>query len=417
MSEQSAAAAQKPSMRPSRRPPGLRATIDEFLALESAGGILLVAMAVLAVVIANTPLYEVYQRVLDMRVAVIVGKIELDKTLLLWINDGLMAVFFFLVGLEVKRELVEGELSSVQQAALPAIGAVGGLAVPAVIYWFFNKGDAAAMNGWAIPTATDIAFALGVLSLLGSRVPVTLKILLMAIAIVDDIAAIIIIALFYSGDISALALGLAAVATAVLFVLNRRGVARPAAYILVGVFMWVCVIKSGVHATLAGVVTALFIPLKAEHEGRESSPAKHLEHILHPWVAFMIMPVFAFANAGVSFEGLTARDFVGDVPMGIFTGLFLGKQIGIFGAIWLATVLGIVKKPAGASWTQIWGISLLAGIGFTMSLFIGNLAFEHGNFEYATAVRVGVFEASILSGVLGYLVLRLTSRDRPSGTT
>ena len=395
---------------PSR--PRLRRAIEEFLRLESAGGILLVFTAIFAVVIANTPLFEIYQRILDMRVAVIVGQVELDKTLLLWINDGLMAVFFLLIGLEVKREIVEGELSSVQQAALPAIGAVGGLVVPALFYWFFNKGDAAAMNGWAIPTATDIAFALGVLSLLGSRVPVTLKILLMAIAIVDDIAAILIIAVFYSGDISALALGLAAAAAVVMFVLNRRGVARPAAYILTGVFMWVCVIKSGVHATLAGVVTAMFIPLKAIHEGAEVSPLKHLEHILHPWVAFMIMPVFAFANAGVSFAGLTPRDFIGSVPMGIFAGLFLGKQIGIFGSIWLATKAGLTTKPDGASWAQIYGISMLAGIGFTMSLFIGNLAFEHGNFEYATAVRVGVFEASILSGVLGYLVLRLTSPKR-----
>ena len=377
--------------------------------LESAGGILLVCTAVLAVIIANTPLFEIYQRILGMRVAVIVGGVELDKTLLLWINDGLMAVFFLLVGLEVKREIVEGELSSIQQAALPAIGAVGGLAVPAIIYWFFNRADAAALSGWAIPTATDIAFALGVLSLLGSRVPVTLKILLMAIAIVDDIAAIVIIAVFYSGDISAFALGLAGSAAVVMFILNKRGVARPAAYILVGVFMWVCVIKSGVHATLAGVVTAMFIPLTAVRDGQAISPAKHLEHILHPWVAFMIMPVFAFANAGVSFSGLTPRDFAGNVPMGIFTGLFVGKQVGIFGSIWLATKIGLARKPEGTSWAQIYGISLLAGIGFTMSLFIGNLAFEHGNFEYATAVRVGVFEASILSGVLGYLVLRLSS--------
>jgi NhaA family Na+:H+ antiporter len=396
--------------RPAPRDRKLRKAIDEFLQLESSGGILLVATAAIAVIIANTPLYEVYQRVLDMRVAVIVGQVELDKTLLLWINDGLMAIFFLLVGLEVKREIVEGELSSVQQASLPIIGAMGGLAVPALIYVFLNQGDEAALNGWAIPAATDIAFALGVLSLLGSRVPTALKILLMAIAIVDDIAAIVIIAVFYSGDISTFALALAGVACVVMLVLNLRGVGGPAAYILIGVFMWVCMIKSGVHATLAGVVTAMFIPLRAEREGETVSPAKELEHSLHPWVAYMIMPLFAFANAGVSFAGLGPSDFFGSVPVGIAVGLFVGKQVGIFGLIWLAVATGLAKRPPGATWAQIYGVAVLAGIGFTMSLFIGNLAFEHGNFEYAAAVRVGVMAGSLASGIFGYLVLRLTTR-------
>jgi NhaA family Na+:H+ antiporter len=369
-------------------------------------------VAVLALVVANSPLSELYQRVLDMRVAVIVGQIELDKTLLLWINDGLMAVFFLLVGLEVKREFVEGELSSVQQASLPIIGALGGLVVPALIYVYINGGDEAALNGWAIPAATDIAFALGVLSLLGSRVPLGLKILLMAIAIVDDIAAIVIIALFYSGDLSTFALGLAGLASAAMLVLNWRGVGRPAAYILIGVFMWVCMIKSGVHATLAGVVTAMFIPLRSESEGQTISPAKELEHALHPWVAFMIMPLFAFANAGVSFAGLGPSDYYGTVPVGIAVGLFVGKQVGIFGCIALAIALGLGRMPAGANWVQLYGVTVLAGIGFTMSLFIGNLAFQHGNFDYSAAVRVGVMAGSLASGLVGYTVLRLSTRPK-----
>ncbi len=392
----------------------LKKAIDEFLRLESAGGIILVVTAVIAIIIANTPLNAVYQGLLDMRVAVIVGKVELDKTLLLWINDGLMAVFFLLVGLEVKREIVEGELSSIQQAALPIIGAIGGLAVPALIYVYINQGDQAALNGWAIPAATDIAFALGVLSLLGSRVPTALKILLMAIAIVDDIAAIVIIAVFYSGDISTFALTLAGLACVVMLVLNWRGVGGPAAYILIGVFMWVCMIKSGVHATLAGVVTAMFIPLRCEREGQTVSPAKDLEHALHPWVAYLIMPLFAFANAGVSFAGLGPSDFFGKVPIGIAIGLFVGKQAGIFGLISLAVATGLAQKPKGSTWPQIYGVAVLAGIGFTMSLFIGNLAFEHGNFEYAAAVKVGVMGGSLLSGIVGYLVLRLSTRP-PAG--
>jgi NhaA family Na+:H+ antiporter len=389
----------------------LKKAIEEFLRLESSGGILLMATAVLALLVANSPLYPAYQGLLDLRVAVIVGAVELDKTLLLWINDGLMAVFFLLVGLEVKREVVEGELSSIQQASLPIIGALGGLAVPALIYVYINQGDPFAINGWAIPAATDIAFALGVLSLLGSRVPTALKILLMAIAIVDDIAAIVIIAIFYSGDISTFALLLAGGACLFMLVLNLRGVGGPAAYILIGVFMWVCMIKSGVHATLAGVVTAMFIPLKCERDGQIVSPAKKLEHTLHPWVAYMIMPLFAFANAGVSFAGLEASDFFGTVPVGIALGLFLGKQVGIFGVIWLAIALGLARKPSGTSWAQIYGVAVLAGIGFTMSLFIGNLAFAHGNFDYAAAVRVGVIAGSLLSGILGYVVLRISTRS------
>jgi NhaA family Na+:H+ antiporter len=396
--------------------PKLSKAIVEFLRLESAGGILLVATALLALIVANSPLYDIYQRLLDMRVAVIVGNIEIDKTLLLWINDGLMAVFFLLIGLEVKREVVEGELSSVQQASLPIIGAFGGLIVPALVFAFFNYDDSAAMNGWAIPAATDIAFALGVLSLLGSRVPVSLKILLMAIAIVDDIAAILIIAVFYSDDISTFALMLAAAACVVMFIINKRGVGGPGAYILIGVFMWVCMIKSGVHATLAGVVTAMFIPLSCEREGKTVSPAKHLEHILHPWVAFMIMPVFAFANAGVSFAGLAPRDFLGDVPVGIALGLFVGKQVGIFGLIWLSIVVGLAKRPPGTTWPQLYGTTVLAGIGFTMSLFIGNLAYQHGNFEYAAAVRVGVMAGSLMSGILGYVVLRMSTQPAVAAT-
>ena len=408
-------------MDPTNQQPGQTATvrraIDEFLALESAGGILLVIAAALALVLANSPLSGLYQSLFDTRVAVIVGGLELDKSLLHWINDGFMAIFFLLVGLEIKREVLEGELSSRDQIVLPAVAAVGGLVVPAVIYLTIVGADEAARNGWAIPTATDIAFALGVLALLGSRVPLALKVFVTAVAIIDDIAAIVVIAIFYSDDLSTMALLLASLAFAVMLILNYKRVTHIAAYIIVGTFMWVFMIKSGVHATLAGVLTAVCIPLRTTTEAEES-PARHLEHYLHPWVAYGILPLFAFANAGVSFEGMQAKDFYGPVPMGIALGLFVGKQVGIFIPTWLMVVSGLAKRPAGTNWLQIYGASVVCGIGFTMSLFIGGLAFEAGDFYYAAAVRMGVMEASLAAALWGYFVLRYAGKtsDQQPGT-
>ena len=392
----------------------IRQSMLDFLELESAGGILLVIAAVIAMILANSPLENVYLRVLGTPMTVSIGQFGLSKPLLLWINDGLMAVFFLLVGLEIKREALEGELSSREQIVLPSIAAVGGLAVPALLYVWLNHDDGDAINGWAIPTATDIAFALGVLSLLGSRVPIALKVFLTAVAIIDDIAAILIIAVFYSDDLSTKALLLAGVGFVAMMIMNNRGVTRIAAYAIPGTLMWVFMVKSGVHATLAGVLTAFCIPLSAT-DAQGHSPAKHLEHGLHPWVAFGILPIFAFANAGVSFGGLTFSDLTGPVPLGIMLGLFVGKQLGAFVATWLTVKLGLARLPEGTGWLHIYGVALLCGIGFTMSLFIGTLAFEHGEFDYAAQVRLGVIEGSILSGILGYVVLRIATREKSGG--
>lgn len=390
----------------------IRQSMLNFLALESAGGILLVIAAMIAMVLANSPLDHLYLKVLGVPVTVSIGQFGLSKPLLLWINDGLMAVFFLLVGLEIKREALEGELSSREQIVLPAIAAVGGLAVPALLYVWLNYDDGDAINGWAIPTATDIAFALGVLSLLGSRVPLALKVFLTAVAIIDDIAAILIIAVFYSDDLSTTALLLAGVGFVAMMIMNNRGVTRIAAYAVPGTLMWVFMVKSGVHATLAGVLTAFCIPLSAT-DAQGHSPAKHLEHSLHPWVAFGILPIFAFANAGVSFGGLTFSDLTGPVPLGIMLGLFVGKQVGVFVATWLTVKLGLARLPEDVGWLHIYGVALLCGIGFTMSLFIGTLAFEHGEFDYGAHVRLGVIEGSLLSGILGYVVLRIATRKKP----
>jgi len=392
----------------------VRRALNEFLRLESAGGILLVAAAALALICANTPLMGLYEWVLKLPVTISIGQFGLSKPLLLWINDGLMAVFFLLVGLEIKREALEGELSSRDQILLPAVAAMFGLAMPAILYVWLNHDSGDALNGWAIPTATDIAFALGVLALLGSRVPLALKVFLTAIAIIDDIAAILIIAVFYSNDLSFSALIMALLGLAVMIALNRRGVTRIAAYAVPGVLMWVFMVKSGVHATLAGVLMALCIPLRAE-DADGQSPARHLEHSLHPWVAFGILPLFAFANAGVPFEGLSPRDLLAPVPLGIMTGLFIGKQVGIFLATWLTVTLGLAKRPAGTTWLQIYGASVLCGIGFTMSLFIGTLAFEHGEFNFAAHVRLGVLGGSILSALAGFLILRFLSPPGAGG--
>ena len=384
----------------------------EFLRLESAGGLILVSASIFALVLANSPLAELYSGVLSLKLTVMVESFGVSKPLLLWINDGLMAVFFLLVGLELKREVVEGQLSSPDQIVLPAMAAIGGLAVPAVIYWMINKDNPQGINGWAIPTATDIAFALAILSLLGSRVPASLKIFLTTIAIFDDLAAIIIIAVFYSADLSTGSLAAAGGGIVVLFALNRMGVRSLAAYLLVGLFIWLFVLKSGVHATLAGIAVAAFIPLKSCDD---HSPARHLEHILHPWVAFGVLPIFAFANAGVSFAGVSSDAVYGTVSMGIAAGLFIGKQAGVFGMTALVVGLGFAKKPEGSSWAMLYGIALICGVGFTMSLFIGSLAFEHGGFAQATALRIGVIAGSVVSGFCGWLVLHLSLPKNTTG--
>lgn len=386
------------------------AAIREFFKLESSGGICLFFAAVVAIALDNSPLAGFYDSILSVPVQVSFGEFALAKPLLLWINDGLMAIFFFLVGLEIKREAMEGELSSVSQIALPGIAALGGMAAPAAIYSFFNWGNPADMSGWAIPAATDIAFALGILMLLGSRVPLALKVFLTAVAIIDDLGAIVIIALFYTDNLSLLALAVAAAGLALCAVLNLRGVTKKAPYILIGIVVWVAVLKSGVHATLAGVLIAFAIPLRAtDSEGH--SPLRHLEHILHPWVAFLVLPVFAFANAGVSFAGMTLGSLLEPLPLGIALGLFLGKQIGVFGASWLLIKTGLARMPEGANWGLMYGISLLCGIGFTMSLFIGGLAFDTP--EQGAAVRLGVLCGSTISGIVGYMLLRklLASRE------
>ena len=380
--------------------------IREFLKYEASGGILLFMAAAFAVVLANTGLGGLYTSFLEVPVQVRIGELDIAKPLLLWINDGLMAVFFFLIGLEVKRELLKGELSSPSRAALPAIGAIGGLAVPAGIYVALNWGGGENLNGWAIPAATDIAFALGVLALLGKGVPRAIGVLLMAIAIFDDLAAIIIIALFYTDNLAAGALYVGLVFLAALALLNRLKVLSLAPYVLLGIALWVCVLKSGVHATLAGVVTAFAIPMRTR-DGEEEPLLEQLEHGLHPWVAFAILPLFAFANAGVSFAGIGIDSFVEPVKLGISLGLFLGKQLGIFAAIWLAILIGIAPLPEGVNWAQLYGVALLCGIGFTMSLFIGGLAFEHSDFD--APIRLGVITGSILSAVCGYLLLLFAS--------
>jgi Na+:H+ antiporter, NhaA family len=377
----------------------------QFLKLESAGGYLLIAATVLALVMANMPTaLKAYEWFLGLHLTITLGGQGVDKPLLLWINDALMVFFFMLVGLELKREMVEGQLSRPDQVVLPVLAALGGLVVPAAIFWYINGDLASQKNGWAIPTATDIAFALAMLGLLGSRVPISLKIFLATIAIVDDIAAIVIIAIFYSSDLSMLSLGLAGMGIVVLFALNRLKVMRLAPYMLTAAFIWFCVLKSGVHATLAGVVVAAFIPLKA---GDDHSPARHLEHTLHPWVAFAVLPIFAFANAGVPFSGMSLEKLTNGVSLGIILGLFFGKQIGVFGMIVLARVLRIAELPPGANWGQVYGVALLCGIGFTMSLFIGTLAYEHGNFDLLSTVKMGVLIGSVLSAVAGLFVLHL----------
>ena len=390
--------------------------IREFLKLESAAGILLVIAGILAMLAANTPLAGPYGALLDLPFGVRLGGFRLEKPLLLWVNDLLMAIFFLLVGLEIKREVVMGELSSAAKIALPAIAAAGGMLVPAALYAWVNWHDPAGLRGWAIPAATDIAFALGVLALFGARVPLGLKVFLMTLAVIDDLGAIVIIALFYSGELSPAALTGAAAAVIALFALNRCGVARIAPYVLVGAALWLCVLESGVHATLAGVVTALLIPARDRHDP-ERSPLQTLEHSLHPWVAYAILPVFGFANAGVSLAGLSPAELLAPIPLGIVLGLVVGKQLGVFVFAAAAIKLGLAALPEEVNLRQIYGAALLCGIGFTMSLFIASLAFEGSAGHTGTSDRLGILTGSLVSAVAGYLVLRVVlPRDPPAQT-
>jgi NhaA family Na+:H+ antiporter len=380
--------------------------MNEFLKKESAGGILLMIAAVVAIILANSPLEPLYRLLLSTAIEIRVGTLEIAKPLLLWINDGLMAVFFFLVGLELKRELIEGELSDYRNIVLPGIGAVGGMLVPAAIYAMFNSGDPVALKGWAIPAATDIAFALGILALIGDRVPLSIKVFLTSLAIFDDVGAILIIAFFYTAHISVEALLVAVACIAVLFTLNRRGVIVKSPYIVIGIVMWVATLKSGLHATLAGVCLALFIPFRNDSSG--ASPLKEMEHDLHHVVAFFILPVFAFANAGIHLSGITAYQVFHDVPMGIAAGLFIGKQLGIFGLCFLAVKIGLANLPSGMSFLSLYGTATLCGVGFTMSLFIGSLAFEETGVNLLFDERLGIILGSIASGIVGYALLRLS---------
>lgn len=367
---------------------------------DAAGGILLVFAALMALILANSPGQWLYQQIFALPVAVQFGSFEIAKPLLLWVNDGLMAIFFFLIGLEVKREILDGHLNSWQQMALPAVGAVAGILAPALIYVAFNYQDPVSIQGWAIPAATDIAFALGVFSLFGRSLPITLKLFLLSVAIFDDIGAILIIALFYSGELSNTSLIVAFAGLAVLFVLNRFSVKSIAAYLLVGTVVWAAVLKSGVHATLAGFAIAWFIPLR-DCENTEESMLIRLEHMLHPWVSFFILPVFAFANAGVVLIGTGVEQIFNPIVMGIMAGLFVGKQLGIFAACWLAVKVGFASLPQGVTWKQMYGVCILCGIGFTMSLFIGTLAFENMSEDYLNSVKVGVLAGSLLSALFG----------------
>lgn len=383
--------------------------IRQFLRQEAAGGIILIIAAVVALIMANTSLQGLYQSFLSLPVMVKIASLEIAKPLLLWINDGLMAIFFLVVGLEVKRELMQGSLAGRDQAVFPAIAALGGMLAPALIYLFFNGADEVTRQGWAIPAATDIAFALGVMALLGKRVPTSLKVFLLALAIIDDLGVIIIIALFYTYKVSLMALAVAAAAIAVLAIMNWRGVGKTSMYMIVGLVLWVAILKSGVHATLAGVIVGFMIPLQAKHE---PSPSETLEHELHPWVAFLILPLFAFANAGVPLQGVSLSGLTSLLPMGIAAGLLIGKPLGIFTLSWLAVKLGIAKLPENINFKQVFAVAMLCGIGFTMSIFIASLAFAEAAPELITYSKLGILLGSTSAAVIGYVLLRQTLPKR-----
>ncbi|GJM12261.1 MAG: Na(+)/H(+) antiporter NhaA [Pseudohongiella sp.] len=384
--------------------------LDEFLDLEAAGGVILIIAALTALILANTPLSVYYDLLLSTPVSVQIANLEIAKPLLLWINDGLMAIFFFVVGLELKRELIEGELSKPENLIMPAVGAIGGILVPGLIYAWLNWESGVGMQGWAIPTATDIAFALGILSLLGSKIPLSVKVFLTSLAIFDDVAAIVIIAIFYTDNISTLALYFVIMCMPILLYLNLRGTDAKFPFLFIGILMWIAMLKSGIHATLTGVIVALFIPLKCP-EKSNISMAKSLESDLHGTVAFFVLPLFAFANAGISLSGIGAEQLLHPVPLGIALGLFIGKQLGIFTFCWIAIRLGVTKLPKGMSYGSLYGTAALCGIGFTMSLFIGSLAFEATGINSVFDERLGIILGSVMSGVVGYFVLRACYSD------
>jgi len=384
-------------------------TIQEFIKKESSSGIILIAVTLLALILQNSFLTDFYTNFLHTPLQISFGSFGIAKPLLLWVNDGLMAIFFFLIGLEVKREVIEGELSTKAQVMLPIIAALGGMIFPALIFSFFNFGDDFAMNGWAIPTATDIAFALGILSLLGNRVPVSLKIFLMALAIIDDLGAIVIIALFYTNTLSLISIIIASICLGILIVMNNMKVIKKSAYILVGIILWTSVLKSGVHATIAGVLLAFTIPLYSiDKIGNRFSMSKEMEHDLHYWVAFFILPLFAFVNAGVDLKDLSPIALVSNVSLGIMLGLFLGKQIGVFGFSYLAIKMGFASLPQESTFKQLYGVAILTGIGFTMSLFVDSLAYNDTELFYY-ADKLAILLGSFLSGLVGYLFLKKTS--------
>ncbi|SHO56402.1 Na+/H+ antiporter NhaA [Vibrio quintilis] len=378
--------------------------IPKNLNIDAVSGVLLVVAAIIAMIIANSSFRAPYENVLHTYV--------LGMSLRHWINDGLMAVFFLSIGLEVKRELLEGALKERETAIFPAIAAIGGMAVPALIYILFNRHDAAAIDGWAIPAATDIAFAIGILSLLGNRVPVSLKVFLLALAIIDDLGVIIIIALFYNSELSTLALTVGMTMVAILLLMNYLGVTKLVPYLLVGAILWTAVLKSGVHATLAGVVLGLSIPLKGKPQ--QKSPLKALEHDLHIFVALAILPIFAFANAGLSLDSFSMGDLLHHVPSGAALGLFLGKPIGVFCFSWLAVKFNIAKLPSDIDMKEIFGVAMLCGLGFTMSIFISSLAFGDANAQYDTYARIGVLIGSSLSAIVGYIILAKTLPKAPN---
>lgn len=389
----------------------MKILVDNFIKNETSSGIILIFVTIFALLLRNSFLSKYYFNFLHIPIHFSVNDLVIDKPLYLWINDGLMALFFLVVGLEIKRELLAGHLSSWSKISLPTFAAMGGMLCPALIYYFFNQHDSDAMNGWAIPTATDIAFSLGILSLLGKRVPVSLKIFLMALAIIDDIGAIVIIALFYTSNLSVEVLYVSLFIIFILFVMNRLGISILSLYIIVGIILWITVLKSGVHATLAGIILAFAIPLKTKTENKINSPVRHLEHNLHYWVAFFILPLFAFANAGVDLRSIDFTKMTQGVPLGIMLGLFLGKQFGVFVFTYLAVKLKLAKIPKCTTWTQIYGIAVLTGIGFTMSLFIDSLAFTDDT-RYFYTDRLAILIGSIFSGVFGYLILRFSKSKK-----
>ncbi|MFD1093306.1 Na+/H+ antiporter NhaA [Providencia vermicola] len=382
----------------------MTAIIRKFLRLEAAGGLLLIIAAIVALIMANTPLQGAYQQFLEIPVSIKISDFSLDKPLILWINDFFMAIFFLVVGLEVKRELLEGSLASRDKAIFPAIAALGGMIAPALVYLLFNGGNEITQQGWAIPAATDIAFALGVMALLGKRVPTELKVFLLALAIIDDLGVIVIIAFFYTSSVSMIALGLAALCIAILVTMNWRQVENTAAYLVIGLILWVCILKSGVHATLAGVIVGFLIPLRGTNQ---TKPSEELEHVLHPWVVYLILPIFAFANSGVQLQGVTFDGLLSPLPLGVAAGLILGKPIGIFLFSWISVKLGFAKLPESINLKQVFAVSVLCGIGFTMSIFITGLAFDGIDEVYSTYSRLGILIGSTVAAVLGYFMLRV----------